>query len=472
MCLEDPHYKPRMSPISKTNPFENLVQYRGVKKIFGGGPPNSYTTGVSDLFSSCFELPSCLVINKDDRKSPQSLPASPTLSRKGFNEEITQSTPVKDENCRKFKANSLFTHPLFTKKGEDVDNKPLIKYNSSTNISDCDLVTMSSLKRRGSCESGFFSSVGEDYHTCVDFTQDINHHPVVTRHKSTATLSSSSAASSLFFLDDSGTTVSSLRSLDDLDLPYTPTNSLRNMTDIVDARSVDMELAKRLAFDIELSNQITSQQKHSMNQLLYSSKRTSSIYTDSSEDVSSLGGSDIIHWDDKFSPGNPPSTGRNPQPHQIAKIVEYFERKGANFRHTTFCKEDGRWKPVPITKNSYEEHQSKFHHRFNPDNSSEYHFAKGSVLKMSDLHKIADGQSISELQRNSRIAALQRSLERQNLGQHIPFSVHNSYSSTSASGYPSGSLNSGFTHGSKKCNQRLMVCEGAVRSKLPLFDKK
>ncbi|KAJ8984978.1 hypothetical protein NQ317_016889 [Molorchus minor] len=57
------------------------------------------------------------------------------------------------------------------------------------------------------------------------------------------------------------------------------------------------------------------------------------------------------------------------------------------------------------------------------------------------------------LQHSSRIAALRRSLEKHN----------------NSSG-PSGS-NSLLPHQRPKCS-RLVVCEGAVRSKLPLFDKK
>lgn len=92
------------------------------------------------------------------------------------------------------------------------------------------------LRRRGSCESGFYSSVGE----CL-------------------------SPNSLW---DSGTAVSSLRSLDELE-------------------------------DL-----------HAL------CKRASSIYTDSNEDISSLAGSDLT---------------QELQPN-ISTIVEYFERKGSNLR--------------------------------------------------------------------------------------------------------------------------------------------
>lgn len=244
MCRQDPHYKPRT-----TNPFVAFARFKGVKKFL-------------DNFSSCCELPSPFLDSVD---SPRSLPGSPTASRRG---------PIR--------------------------NQPLMKGGSSTNLSDAEAPTQS-LRRRGSCESGFYSSVGE----CL-------------------------SPSSLW---DSGTAVSSLRSLDEL------------------------EPAELQAL----------------------CKRASSIYTDSSEDISSLTGSD---WAQDLQPN-------------ISTIVEYFERKGANLRHPSGVR--------------------------------------------------------SGLQLSSRIAALRRSLEKQGTT-------------------PSGS-NSHVASQRPKCS-RLVVCEGAVRSKLPLFDKK
>lgn len=467
MCQEDPHYKPRT-----TNPFAALTQFRGVKKILGGSP-NSYTTGVGDLFSSCFELPSPFfgAQNGDegDKQSPKSVPGSPTSSRKSVNKAAAATTKA----TKKIKASSLFTHPLFkhvkerdTSARMEKTEKPLVKCSSSTNISDLSYeMTSATLKRRGSCESGFFSSVGEDYHTCPDFSPELN----PARHNiSSATLSSSSAASSLFLLDDSATTVSSLRSLDDLDLPnasfkdlYTSTGPFRNLD--VDARSVDMELANRLAIDIELSNQIT-QRNTLTNQLLYSSKRASSIYTDSSEDISSLGGSDIINWDEKFS-------GIGAQPHQISKIVEYFEKKGASFRHSGF--KDSRWRPGP--SDAYFDRKKCDYSLDRSDDmrlrftESEYQFGK-TGLKMAELSKMGECQSMLDFhQRNSRIAILRRSLER-HLNQQQAGGPSGSCLPVSGASGVGGGVQIGPA--SKKCTQRLMICEGAVRSKLPLFDKK
>lgn len=372
----------------------------------------------------------------DDKQSPRSVPGSPTLNRKEDSKPVSKST-------KKVKASSLFTHPLFKNvKERDVvanrSEKPLVKCSSSNNITDLAFDIISTgFKRRGSCESGFFSSVGEDCNTGPDFSPELN----PARHNiSSATLSSSSAASSLFF--DSATTVSSLRSLDDLDLPNRHNLDLYRNVD-VDARSLDIEMANRLAIDLELSNQIS--QRHPLtNQLLYSSKRASSIYTDSSEDISSLGGSDIFNWEEKF-------TGIGAKPQQISKIVEYFERKGSNFRHSGF--KDGKWRPDPHFDRKYEYNFDRPDRKYS---ENDYQFKAG--FKMPEFHpKLGDGQSMLDYQRNSKIASLRKSLERHLERQH------------SGQCFPVGTQ---IAQSSKKCTQRLMICEGAVKSKLPLFDKK
>ncbi|XP_063989623.1 serine/threonine-protein kinase TNNI3K-like isoform X2 [Diachasmimorpha longicaudata] len=178
----DPHYRPMTA-----NPFHALG---GVKKILG------------DLFSSCLELPSLEDVRPSvtdgitckfkpaqndsiakilDRKKPSSEPSSPT-ARKKWEKKVATKVGVAN----------LFTHPLFRESWEP--------------------------RRRLSCESGFWSCVGED----------LSPEPPHRRHASTL---SSSAASSLFLLDD---------------------------------------------------------------------HRTSSIYTDSSEDIASLGGGDSSCWEDRF----------------------------------------------------------------------------------------------------------------------------------------------------------------------------
>ncbi|KAJ9591645.1 hypothetical protein L9F63_001790, partial [Diploptera punctata] len=371
MVKQDPHYKPMStSDRSRTNPFATLSQFRGVKKILG------------DLFSSCFELPSpfygptppstptgepaadasstetsATLSAKSDTPSleekPLSLPASPTLMRRRIltNSGLVPPPPLLAPN---------FSSPLPSSEDNPEDGKipkkSVLKCceepSRRSSSRRCKATEQcqkgaeglffkfksSRPRRRGSCESGFFSSVGEDFGSR-------SHHTA-----SSATLSSSSAASSLFLLDDSAvstTTVSSLRSGSG-DAPH-----------------------------------------HS---LLFAAKRSSSIYTDSSEDISSLGGGDLSYWDDRNFSG----IG---QPQQISKIVEYFERK-------------------------------------------------------QNFARRMEGASLNDAMRSSKIALLRKSLEKsQMLGP----------SQTQV----------GATQPEKKRNlnatQRLMICEGAVRSKLPLI---
>nr|CAH7725102.1 unnamed protein product [Callosobruchus chinensis] len=271
-CREDPHYKPRT-----TNPFAQLGRWHGVSKIVGN-------------FSSCCEMPAVMMAEGTDRdvgELPKSLPGSPVSVRKSSSASTRCSIGV----------------PTVTEMGSGL----LRSCGSGSTL--CELAAATSapggplLRRRGSCESGFYSSVGE----CL-------------------------SPGSLWG-DSGGTAVSSLRSLDELE-------------------------------PAEL---------HAL------CKRASSIYTDSSEDISSLTSTD---W--------PPDLQPN-----ISTIVDYFERKGATLRHP------------------------------------------GGVR--------------AGLQLSSRIAALRRSLERHN----------------------QGASSSGTLPGQRpKCTSRLVICEGAVRSKLPLFDKK
>ncbi|XP_014209364.1 serine/threonine-protein kinase dst3 [Copidosoma floridanum] len=299
----DPHYRPMTA-----NPFHALG---GVKKILG------------DLFSSCLELPSLedptrpsvpgstgtpnnrprgtaqqqqRPSNDDNasilvRKKPSSEPSSPTARKKW--EKKVAATKVGA-------ATSLFAHPLFRDGG---GWEP---------------------RRRGSCESGFWSCVGED----------LSPEPPANHRRHASTTLSSSAASSLFLLDD---------------------------------------------------------------------HRTSSIYTDSSEDIASLGGNDsatyCCGWEERFDRcGWGPTHSKT-----IAKIVEYFERK----------------------------HQA-------PGAAA----AAAAVARLQMMqHSSVTVQAAADCP-PSRIALLRARLE---------------------GSAPLSSISAA---------QRLVVCEGAVRSKLPLFDKK
>lgn len=115
MCRQDPHYKPRTR-----NPFAAFAHFTGGKKFLGN-------------FSSCCEVPSAFV-DAQSTDSPRSLPGSPTVSRKAS----TVKQPPQ----------MMFAHPLF-------------KGGSSTNLLELNENGNQMLRRRGSCESGFYSSVGE-----------------------------------------------------------------------------------------------------------------------------------------------------------------------------------------------------------------------------------------------------------------------------------------------------------------------
>ncbi|XP_047986263.1 LOW QUALITY PROTEIN: dual specificity testis-specific protein kinase 1 [Leguminivora glycinivorella] len=249
-----------------------------------------------------------------------------------------------------------------------------------------------------------------------------------------------SANSSLFVLDDSAlstTTVSSLRSLDDLeevpsrdepqprriiehdaspflcgkldsnrpDSDASETPEPQKEYHILDrcccvsrAKCISGCVSHKPLDDDELSYLL--QRGPLINHLLNSScKRTSSVYTDSSEDVASLAGSDSLYCDERIP--------RHVRSAQISKIVEYFERKGADFKCDRTFKSS----------------------RFKVSN-----FGKVEMLQF------AKGREGERGEKEYFVDVKHRGLD--------------------------------DGCGRKCVQQRLMICEGAVKSKLPLFDKK
>lgn len=200
---------------------------------------------------------------------------------------------------RKKNVSSLFSHPLFKCKDEH-------GYDDNYYLT-----------RGGSSESGFFSCLtDEDFSTHRPFAKLSINGPCDFDHQ-------------LPYIDDRSSTIpSSLRSFDDFDLFE---RNAKYDSSANDSLSIDMGLVNRLSLDSEINSLFHKNQLN--NQLLYCKNRTSSIYTDSSEDISSLGGSDSLLWDDRMSSYS--TTIPNTRSAQIAKIVEYFERKGQTFKNTT-----------------------------------------------------------------------------------------------------------------------------------------
>lgn len=485
MVLKDPQYKPRVDQ-TKSNPFTALTQLKGVKKLLGANP-GTYTTGVGDLFSSCFEMSSPLLRQLSDDKltspndelQPKSLPNSPRERRKDFKFDgainfdsttkiLELDTQKSTGTIKKYKVNSLFSHPLFKnghggEKSEDDestitptilppnDDKLSIRSEESTvNCMYGEDRNSKILNRRGSTESGFFSCLNEDFSTykptCNCFDKVSNQ-----------TLNDSS---SVLVLDEpttvGSTPVSSLRSLDDLELSDSTSsrrnhnrhcrhNTLSNNIDI-DTRSID--LINRLALDSEINNFI--QKSQFSNQLLYCKKnRASSIYTDSSDDISSLAGSDSLLWDDRSYTALPNQRSASAQ---IAKIVEYFERQGQTFKQFTV---PDTFKPASAATESlsssssnsststtsstsqhiHQRHQSHPHHHHHNHNNYTDFMADYGLSDKIKQHKFGDIKDRTAPHTLSDYEAFCIELDK------------------------------------KSSQKRLMICEGAVRSKLPLFDK-
>lgn len=413
MFLKDPQYKPRPKEDSKPNPFAALAQLRGVKKILGANA-TTYTPGAGDLFSSCFEISSPFLKNlrefngrkKDQltcehQNQPKSLPNSPLVSRKEFTmDPMTGSLHevIADAGkCGKKCFDGLQNHPLYKSGKHETESnadtsllriaplpilpkittttiastashsytklidkaEPSFVETPSTGTTSSFYETPRLLTRRGSTESGFFSCLNEDFcdKTNIDAMNTVSCtcYPTPSANGTPASAKKEDAST------DSSSV--SLRSLDDLELSETHQNRHicphhRHID--IDARSIDMGLINRLALDTEINTLI---QKHQLSNTLFHCKnRTSSIYSDSSD---SLAGSDSLLWDDRSYPIP------NTRSAQIAKIVEYFERKGANFKGSnsatvapTFAVPEMKTSSsfVSPTRNYFPPSTSSYHH--------------------------------------------------------------------------------------------------------------
>ncbi|KAG8280521.1 Dual specificity testis-specific protein kinase 2 [Homalodisca vitripennis] len=260
-----------------------------------------------------------------------------------------------------------------------------------------------SLRRRGSCESGFFSSVGEDF--CLPGIE------LVTA--SSVTLSSSSAASSLFL--DSGATVSC--SLDDI---ATPLRGHAHMP-------------------------------------THCHKRSSSIYTDSSEDVSSLGCGDLPTWDDRS-----------------CQFIHY------SIEQDKLCtSEVDRYLDSDIESSDTQRLTQ---------NVRVLLLSNVSVLDIVRVHALRDDENLGDKE-----SWCHTQTAPQNISKIVEYferkQVCGSVASSSkweAGDVPSPNLTQHYQlqreyyqlrrsylpPARRNINHRLMVCEGAVKSKLQIFDKK
>lgn len=527
MYLKDPQYKPRLGeqPATKSNPFTTLAQLRGVKKMLGANP-STYTAGVGDLFSSCFETSSpflrdLTVFQKLNAKTgaesmPKSLPSSPTSLRRdykidksledkvlksvilaknnmidgfvksngteyessddsgcgGASGEMVESNldydPLKSTGTiKKFKVNSLFSHPLFKNGNVNItngtddstgamssDDDAFDTRATQSNTNDA-LVNIKNdmankdhfphiLTRRGSSESGFFSSLNEDFSTykpplcsCVDKMKTNLKLDAVTMCRCCiysngcggAPICGGNDSSSVLLLGGSSA-VSSLCSLDDLELSDSlakkRNNCHRHLYNNIDTRSVDVGLINRLALDSEINSLI--QRNQFANQLLYCKNRTSSIYTDSSDDISSLAGSDSLLWDERTYSSFP-----NTRSAQIAKIVEYFERKGQSF------------KPFNVPE------------QFRPSSAA--------VAAASARSYSSNGGSGTVGTSSSDCLATEFRSEYPFAGANRKFVDYKSRAT--AAEYEAFCLELE----KRPSQQRIMVCDGAVKSKLQIFDK-
>lgn len=294
--------------------------------------------------------------------------------------------------------------------------------------------------RRDSIESGFFSCFNEDCDAMT--TTPANNKAVATKIPSSVAASVSAVASSL-----------SLRSFDDLELLADKHNFSCYDIDAAACCGIDMDLINRLALDSEIHSFI--QKSQLTNTLLYCKNRTSSIYTDSSDDISSLAGSDSLLWDDRsfthhyhtHHSHNLPqhSAHHSTRSAQIAKIVEYFERKGQTLTAN---------KISSIDHHRYNHH---YHQRCSGSSSSSSGVSSASSFRFDYLSNF-DGPN----RHSHRFGMTSGS----SAGASTATSIAGDYEAFCFELVDKKPPSTPLTQ-----QQRLTICEGAVKSKLQIFDK-
>jgi hypothetical protein len=246
----------------------------------------------------------------------------------------------------------------------------------------------------------------------------------------------------LFLLDDSAistTTVSSLRS---------GSGELGDLDDLATTGTTGGVLTR-------------SAPHHS---LLFAAKRSSSVYTDSSEDISSLGGGDLSYWEERnFS-------GLGGQPQQISKIVEYFERKQSS---NNGGNNPGLVDAENMPSSVWDLQESQIASKHQRDMLLHQAAGFGNRNSTVDFARRMEGAGLNDSVRSSKIALLRKSLEKVT-GANLSSGAVQQCQLLGSAQTQAAAIVQGEKCVKRNVNatQRLMICEGAVRSKLPLFDKK
>ncbi|XP_055542995.1 tyrosine-protein kinase ABL1 [Wyeomyia smithii] len=470
------------SEINSTDENFNQAGYSFARKVsLGGSGIKKYRANFTELSSHPLYKSGAIETESGDSCNGEG--ASQTVATAS----VANSTANTDSGTEE---GGNDTVPVATVSGNTVGG---IKKSSSTVMGDGILETPRILTRRGSTESGFFSCLNEDFSTykspqcsCLEkanfesserlpvcrcaYGGGVNNLAARLEDLELSSNQTLNDSSSVLLYDDSSTNVSSLRSMDDLEL----SDSIRKkfhyrhhvLSNVdIDARSIDMGLINRLALDSEINSMI--QKNQFANQLLYCKNRSSSIFTDSSDDISSLAGSDSLLWDDRSF-----TTIPNTRSAQIAKIVEYFERKGQTFKPFTvpdsaFGLSSGH---SGSSASSTSSSASGVHHPYQYHHHPHLHRSPGVGNGISD----PAGTTAATRRTSNGFCKFSTAAElRQRTNEYEAFCLDLERTQTSAASSSAIQQQQYYQHAPPTVTHHRLnnICEGNVRSKLQLFDK-